>query len=100
MTLSGKFLERHYDSMARFIDFCANRSTPDMLPPKEFHCYGDWLNIKDETSNAVICTAYFAYSSHLMADIAETLGRTNDAVKYNDLFRRLQAAFNRGSKWV
>ena len=90
-----RVLERHYDSMARFIDFCKSRSTPDLLPPGEFQCYGDWLNIKDQTSNAVICTAYFAYSAHLMSEIAETLGRTNDAVKYNELFRRVRAAFNR-----
>ena len=29
-----RMLERHYDSMARFIEFCKNRSTPDLLPPK------------------------------------------------------------------
>ena len=90
-----RVLQRHYDSMTRFIDFCKNRSTPDLLPPKEFHCFGDWLNIKDETPKTVICTAYFAYSTHLLAQIAEALGRTNDAVKYNALFDRIKAAFNR-----
>jgi alpha-L-rhamnosidase len=89
-----RVLERHYDSMARFIDFCQNRSTPDLLPPKEFHCFGDWLNIKEETPHTVIYTAYFAHSTHLLAQIAEALGRTNDAVKYNYLFRRIKAAFN------
>jgi alpha-L-rhamnosidase len=89
-----RVLERHYDSMARFIEFCKNRSTPDLLPPKEFHCFGDWLNIKDETPTTVICTAYFAYCTSLMARIAEVLGRTDDAVKYNELFRRIKAAFN------
>jgi alpha-L-rhamnosidase len=90
-----RVLERHYDSMARFIEFCQNRSTPDLLPPAKFHCFGDWLNINDETPHAVICTAYFAYSTSLMARIAEVLGKTGDAVKYNDLFQRLKAAFNR-----
>jgi alpha-L-rhamnosidase len=90
-----RILERHYDSMARFIDFCKNRSTADLLPPKRFHCFGDWLNINDDTPNTVICTAYFAHSTDLMARIAEVLGKTDDAVKYNDLFQRLKAAFNR-----
>ena len=44
-----RVLERHYDSMARFIEFCRNRSTPDLLPPGKFHCFGDWLNINEDT---------------------------------------------------
>ncbi|HUD45336.1 MAG TPA: glycoside hydrolase family 78 protein [Candidatus Baltobacteraceae bacterium] len=90
-----RILERHYDSMARFIDFCKNRSTPDLLPPKEFQCFGDWLNISDETSNTVIYTAYFAHSTELMARIAEVLGKTADAARYNELFENIRAAFNR-----
>ncbi|HZM05511.1 MAG TPA: glycoside hydrolase family 78 protein [Candidatus Saccharimonadales bacterium] len=88
-----RILEKHYDSMARFIDFCKNRSTNNLLPPKEFQCFGDWLNIKDETPKPVICTAYFAYSTKLMSRIATALGRTDDAAKYNDLFTRIRAAF-------
>jgi alpha-L-rhamnosidase len=90
-----RILERHYDSMARFIDFCKKRSTPDFLPPKEFHCFGDWLNIHDETPNTVIYTAYFAHSAKLMAQIAEVLGKTADAAKYSKLFENIRAAFNR-----
>jgi alpha-L-rhamnosidase len=90
-----RILEKHYASMARFIDFCQNRSTPDMLPPADFHCFGDWLNIKDETSNRVICTAYFAYSTKLMARTAEVLGKSEDAAKYHELFDKIKAAFNR-----
>jgi alpha-L-rhamnosidase len=90
-----RILEKHYASMARFIDFCKNRSTPDLLPPEKFHCYGDWLNINDDTPKPVICTAYFAWSTKLMARMAAALGKTNDAVMYNDLFERIKAAFNR-----
>ncbi len=90
-----RILEKHYKSMARFIEFCKNRSTPDLLPPKEFHCFGDWLNIKDETPKPVICTAYFAYCTKLMARIAGALGKTDDAATYNDLFGKIKAAFNR-----
>lgn len=90
-----RILERHYASMARFIDFCKNRSTPDLLPPKNFHCFGDWLNIHDETPKMVIYTAYFAYSTELMAQIAEALHKTADAQTYRDLFDRIKAAFNR-----
>lgn len=90
-----RVLLKHYESMARFIDFCKSRSTPEMLPPKEFHCFGDWLNIKDETPKPVICTAYFAYCTKLMARIAAVLGKTDDAAKYDELFDQIKTAFNR-----
>ncbi|HEY3862075.1 MAG TPA: glycoside hydrolase family 78 protein [Verrucomicrobiae bacterium] len=90
-----RVLERHYDSMAKFIEFCQHRSRSNLLPPARFHCFGDWLNIGQETPHTVICEAYFAYCTHLMAEIARALGRNDDAVKYNDLFERVKAAFNR-----
>ncbi|HEX4120838.1 MAG TPA: glycoside hydrolase family 78 protein [Verrucomicrobiae bacterium] len=89
-----RILESHYDSMVRFIEFCKNRSTWRLLPPKNFQCFGDWLNIHDETPKPVIYTAYFAYSTKLLARAAEVLGKTSDAAKYNKLFGRIKAAFN------
>ena len=88
-------LERHYPAMTRFIEFCRNRSTPDLLPPEKYHCFGDWLSIKAETPKDVIYTAYFAYSTKLTAQAAEVLGKTDDATKYNALFEKIRDAFNR-----
>jgi alpha-L-rhamnosidase len=90
-----RILERHYDAMTKFISFCQNRSKPDLLPPDKYHCFGDWLNINDDTPKDVICTAYFAYSTKLTAQAAEVLGKTEDAAKYNDLFNQIKAAFNK-----
>jgi alpha-L-rhamnosidase len=81
--------------MARFIEFCKGRSTADYLPPKDFQCFGDWLNIHDETPKTVIYTAYFAHSTELMARIAEVLGKTADGARYNELFENIRRAFNR-----
>jgi alpha-L-rhamnosidase len=89
-----RILERHYDAMAKFIAFCQNRSKPDLLPPDQYHCFGDWLNINDDTPKGVIYMAYFAYSTKLTARAAEVLGKTDDAAKFNGLFNRIKAAFN------
>ncbi len=90
-----RILQRHFDAMARFIEFCRNRSTPDLLPPANYHCFGDWLNIHDDTPKDVICTAYFAYSTKLTAQAAAVLGKSEEAAKYNALFERIRAAFNK-----
>lgn len=88
-------LGRHYDSMCRFIEFCKNRGTPDLLPPEKFHCYGDWVSIKAETPKDVIYMAYFAHSTKLVARAAEVLGKTEDAAKYHALFARIRQSFNK-----
>lgn len=90
-----RLLEAHYPAMIRFIAFCRNRSTPELLPPKEYHCFGDWLNIKDDTPKEIIYTAYFAYSTMLTARAAEALGKSDEAAQYRDLFDKIKAAFNR-----
>jgi alpha-L-rhamnosidase len=90
-----RILERHYDEMKRFVEFCRARSTSDLLPPKSFHCFGDWLSIKAETPKDVIYTAYFAHSTKLLANTAKALGKTEDAAQYNALFRDIRKAFNK-----
>ncbi len=90
-----RLLARHYDSMKRFIEFCKGRSTPDLLPPEDFHAFGDWLNIQADTPHEVIYTAYFAWSTKLTARAAEVLGRMSEAAEYNTLFEGIRSAFNR-----
>jgi alpha-L-rhamnosidase len=90
-----RVLAKHYEAMKRFIAFCQERSTPELLPPKAFHCFGDWLNIGADTPKDVICTAYFAKSTQLTARAAEVLGKADDAARYRELFERIKAAFNR-----
>ena len=89
-----RLLERHYDSMVRFVEFCRKRSLPDLSPPKQYHCFGDWLSIKADTPKDVIYTAYFAKSTRLVAQAAAALGKTEDAKKYSDLFAKIRANFN------
>jgi alpha-L-rhamnosidase len=88
-------LEQHYPAMTRFIEFCRQRSTPELLPPARFHCFGDWLSINADTPKEVIYAAYFAHSAKLTARAAEVLGKSEDVANYNALFEKLRAAFNR-----
>ncbi len=90
-----RLLEQHYANMARFIEFCKNRSTPELLPPAQFHCFGDWLSIQDDTPKDVIYVAYFAHSTRLMQRAAEVLGKQGDVEKYGELFNQIQAAFQK-----
>jgi alpha-L-rhamnosidase len=90
-----RLLERQYPSMKKFIAFCKNRCTPELLPPEKFHCFGDWLSIDADTPKDLIFTAYFAQSTRLTAQAAAALGKTGEAVEYRRLYRQIRAAFNR-----
>ena len=90
-----RLLKHQYPSMVKFVEFCRKRSTRDLLPPKQFHCFGDWLNINADTPKEVIYTAYFAHSTDLLARAAAVLGNTDDAAKYQELFHAIKVAFNR-----
>ena len=90
-----RILEKSYPAMQKFIDFCVKRSTPDLLPPKEYHCFGDWLSIKSDTPKDVIYMAYLAKSLRLTAQTAKVLGKVEDEKKYGELFNKAKAAFNK-----
>ena len=90
-----RILEICYPGMKRFVEFCRKRAGKDLLPPAEFHCFGDWLNIKAETPKPVIFSAYFAISTHLLSKTAEVLGKQTDADRFGKLFQRLRTAFQR-----
>ena len=90
-----KVLERQYPSMKKFIEFCRKRSTPDLLPPENFHCFGDWLSINADTPKDVIYLAYFAHSTNLTAKAAHVLGKEEDAKELDALFTKIKAAFKK-----
>jgi alpha-L-rhamnosidase len=86
-----RILARQYDSMAKFIEYLRHNSDHLIRPAKG---YGDWLSIAANTPKDVLATAYFAYSTHLMSQIATVLGKTDDAAKYEQLFNDIKKAFN------
>ena len=90
-----QLLAKHYPNMKRFIEFCEKRSTPDLMPPAKFHCFGDWVSINANTPTDVIFLAYFAYSTHLVAESARALGHTDEAAHYDNLCVKLKANFNK-----
>lgn len=83
-----RVIEEHYDAMARYIKVCG-RNGLDGLGKG----FGDWLAIGSTTPKELVSVAYYAYSAHLMAEMAELLGKTEDAKKYQGLFKRIRNHF-------
>ncbi|MBN2505145.1 MAG: family 78 glycoside hydrolase catalytic domain [Verrucomicrobia bacterium] len=86
-----QLLERHYAAGQRWIAYLSNHSTNGLRPATR---YGDWLSIDADTPLDLLATAYFAHSAETMARIADVLNEPEAARRYQDLFRRIRAAFN------
>ena len=89
-----RILETHYDAMARWIDYLDSANPEHLWLHRRVNDFGDWLSIDAETDKDVLATAYFAYDVSLMAQIAEVLGRAEDAARFQALFAGIKTAFN------
>ena len=87
-------LERHLDQMTAWMDYL-ERVNPDLVRSRELgNSYNDWLTPgRDDTPPELVATAYWAYDAALMAEIAEVLGRADDAAGYRALWAKVGAAF-------
>src|SRR5215204_1650904 len=90
-----RIVERHYDAMARWMEYL-HEANPDLIRKNRMgNNYGDWLSPKgDHTPKHLLATAYWAYDAKLLAEMAGATGRQEDAREYRDLNNRIKAAFN------
>jgi len=89
-----RLLERHVESMRRWVEWCRDHSTGLLRDKDRGNDYGDWLSIKADTPKDVLGTAYFAHSTDLLARSLRVLGQADEAAKYEQLLEDIKAAFN------
>ncbi|MCK5685932.1 family 78 glycoside hydrolase catalytic domain [bacterium] len=92
-----RILENHYESFKRYIDTLETNSVGLICehPSKGFQGFKDWLNQEqDKTPGDLIGTAYFAYSTKILAKIAVVLNNQTDVEKYNTLHKKIKEVFN------
>ena len=90
-----RILERHLPAMIKWVEYLKLHSDGLIRDRDRGNDYGDWLSIGADTSKEMIGTAFFAYSTHLLARSCEAVGRAEEAAKYEQLFQDIKAAFNR-----
>lgn len=90
-----RILEQQLPAMIRWIEFMRQNSDDLIRTRGRGNDYGDWLSINADTPKDLIATAYFAWSTHLVAESCAAVGRTDDAAKYGQLFQDIKAAFDK-----
>lgn len=97
-----RILEVQYPSMKAWVEFMKNRAGEDLIWTGDFH-FGDWLAFATTqsdypgatTEKDLIATAYYSYSSGLLAKIAAITGQNDDAKKYAQLSETIKKAFQK-----
>lgn len=97
-----RLLAQQYPSMKGWVEFMRAKAGDTNLWQTGYQ-YGDWLALDKEefadrtgaTDVYLVATAYYAWSTRLVAQAARTLGHTTDAEEYEALHRRIIEAFRR-----
>jgi len=97
-----RILEVQYPSMKAWVEYMKNRAGEKNLWTGDTH-FGDWLAFASNrsdytgatTEKDLIATAYYSYSSGLLAKIAAIIGQNDDAKKYAKLSDEIKKAFQK-----
>jgi len=95
-------LENQYESMKKWISYMKERAGENLIWEGDFH-FGDWLSFASTRSDYMgaytlkdlIATAYYSYSSSIVAKVAAILGQEEDAKLYAKLSEDIKVAFNK-----
>jgi alpha-L-rhamnosidase len=97
-----RILEVQYPSMKAWVEYMKSRAGDDNLWTGDSH-FGDWLAFATTNSDYpgattekdLIATAYYSYSSGILAEIAAIIGNNDDAKKYAQLCADTKKAFQK-----
>jgi len=97
-----RVLEEQYPSMKAWVEYMRKQAADNYLYNTGF-TFGDWLAFATTdsdypgatTDKDFIQTAYFAHSTELLAKTATVLGKKEDAAEYEELEKKIKAAFLR-----
>jgi alpha-L-rhamnosidase len=98
-----RIIEQHYESASNWVNYMLGFVTNNLISKDS---YGDWcvppedpvlIHSQDpnrQTDNALLATAYFYHDLRLMQNYATTLGKTNDARRFDRIAGQMKTAFN------
>lgn len=86
-------VDENWDAMDRYLNQIL-KANPDHLWKNEIGIpFGDWLAPGGRAAVDLIATAYWAYDTKLMQDMAHATGRTADEKRYAELHESIKQAF-------
>lgn len=95
-----RLLAEQFDSMKAWVEYIRRQGKNEFLWNTGFH-FGDWLALDAKENSFVgatpkdfIATVFYAYSTRILRDAAEVLGKSDEVQEYSDLLNRIIEQFN------
>lgn len=98
-----RILEQQYPSMKKYVEFMRREAGDDYIW-KGGSVFGDWLfyrpgledwGVSDgHTNHDFIATAFYAYSTRILMQTAQVLGKEIDVKQYATVYKKIKKAFN------
>ncbi len=89
-----RLLARHFDAMARYVDYVAEHNPDGIWENARGNDYGDWVPAGQQTDKTMFATLHFFYCALLTAKAAEALGRDEERDRFDALAAKVRDAFN------
>ncbi len=99
-----RIISDHFEGMKAWVDYLYSRTSNGIV---DYSYYGDWCPPRDflmdpngsgvsrDTPGQLMSTGYLYYCTLLLADMAEVIGREEEAGHYKRLSEEIYTAFNR-----
>ncbi|MGB5821113.1 MAG: family 78 glycoside hydrolase catalytic domain [Saonia sp.] len=89
-----RIIEKHYESMTRFMDYCIAKTNGKYFYPENSWTeiapkggFGDWLSLTDKNlAHDLMASIYFANAVRLMAEMSKAIGKEEKAGYYQNIF--------------
>lgn len=95
-----RIIDKFWSNMVAYLRFLEIKSKnqyvfkeasfEDIVPKGGF---GDWLSVGKKTPPDMLATMYYAYVSSMMAEMAQAVGKQEEAIKYKDISDKVALAF-------
>lgn len=95
-----KMIEKFWPNMADYLNFLESKSKgsfvfkegsfEDIAPKGGF---GDWLSVGKKTPPDMLATMYYAYVVNMMSEMANAIGKVDDAKRFDNNFAKIKSAF-------
>lgn len=97
-------VKTNWSAMTRYLKFIQDNNPEYVWRNARSADFGDWMSvgptmlgadIEPTTPKELIGTAYWANSANLMSQMADAVGRDEDAARFRSIFEKVRSAFNK-----
>ena len=83
-------MRTYYPNMQRYLDYVSSRADGHLVGEG----LGDWIALDTDTPLSLVGTQSYYRLTTTLAEVAETLGKNDDAARYSHLAGQIRDAFN------